>query len=172
MTDEPQDDAPRSVTSIWPAVIIIVFAVAVFWGAQAYSPNARRFPTMVAGLLFVLGFIDLWSRTDLPGRNAIAAFWGTGFGRREMAHVPGLRAELVILGWVLGAFAGMAVFGILAALPLFCLAFVWRWAGQPLRVALFVALMLFAFEYAVFEWLLDYDLYRGLLFGKGGLSRW
>jgi hypothetical protein len=29
-----------------------------------------------------------------------------------------------------------------------------------------------AFEYGVFEWILDYELYRGLILAKGGLSAW
>lgn len=172
MIEKPSSTPPRSVASVYPALIVIAFALGMLWWSQNYSETARRFPSMVAVALACLGLIDLWSRLDLPGRAFIATFWGTSFDRREMTHDPKLRAELELALWVLGAFAGMAAVGILPALPLFCLLYTWQRAKRPLRQGIVIAVILLAFEYTVFEWLLDYELYRGLLFSKGGLSRW
>ena len=163
---------PRSVVSIYPPLVILAVALGLGVWAQAYSDVARRFPTVVAVLLAALAMIDLWSRLPLPGQRFISAFWGTSFDRREMMVVPPLVAELRLLAWVLLAFGVMAVVGILPALPTFCFLFVWLRAGRSVWQAVQVALVLLVFEYLVFEWLLDYELYRGLLFSKGGLARW
>lgn len=172
MSENKALNIPRSVTSVWPALVVVAFGMGIFVWSFSYSDTARRFPQMVAGSLFVLGVVDGWSRLPLPGRGFIAAFWGTSFNRREMTHVPGLRAEIILVIWVLAAFAGMAVFGILASLPVFCFAYAFIKAQRPWPQASMVAVALLAFEFTVFEWLLDYELYRGLLFSEGGLARW
>lgn len=172
MGEAKNSPAPRAVTSPYPALFILAFAAGVLIWAQTYSEIARRFPTLVAGALVVLALIDLWSRTRLPGRRFIADFWGAEFDRREMTHDPTLRREAGLLAWILGCFAAMALVGVLVAMPLFCLLFTWLRSGRPLRLALLVAAIVLAFEFIVFEWLLDYELYRGLLFSGGGLSAW
>lgn len=172
MTDKPKSAAPRAVTSVYPALCILIFAAAMFYAAQHYSETARRFPSLVAGVLVILALIDLWSRTRLPGRQLIAAFWGTDFNRREMSYDPTLKAQLGLIAWVVAWFIGMAAIGVLIAMPLFCFLFAWLRSRRPPIQAATVAAVVFVFEYAVFEWLLSYELYRGLLFSKGGLSAW
>lgn len=172
MSETPRSPTPKSVLSIYPALVVVIFALGLLVWAQTYGENARKFPSLVAIILFVLGLMDMWSRTKLPGQTIIRDFWGTSFDRREMNHSPGLGQELNILGWVLGCFAGMAVIGILAAVPLFCLAFTRLRSKRSLQTSVMVALAIFAFEFIVFEWLLDYELYRGLMFSKDGLARW
>ncbi len=174
MTEQMPDpaDAPRIVTSVWPAVVLLAVAVAMMIWARTYGETAARFPSVVAMAMAVLALIDLWSRTRLPGHVAIAAFWGTGFRRREMMHNPGFRDQLAMLLWIAGGFALMAVFGVLTAAPIFCTLYIWLRGRHPPLVAALVGLGVFAFQFAVFEWLLDYELYRGLLFTKGGLAAW
>lgn len=163
---------PRSVTSVWPAVVLLAVALGMLVWAQGYGPTAARFPTMVAGAMGVLALFDIWSRSALPGRRMIETFWGASFGRREMDHDPPLRDQAALVAWVLACFAGMAAIGILAAAPLFCAAFVRLRGRRSATMSLGVGLAVLAFQFAVFEWLLDYELYRGLLLTKGGLAAW
>ena len=172
MSDQDTSDAPRLVTSVWPAVVLLCVAVAMLIWARTYGETAARFPSMVAWVMIVLAAIDLWSRTPLPGVSAITTFWGTGFGQREMMHNPPPMRQVEMVLWVIGCFAGMAAIGILAATPIFCAAFVWLRKDRSVRAALLVGLSVFAFQFAVFEWLLDYELYRGLAFTKGGVAAW
>lgn len=172
MTDSKPTEVPYSVRSIWPAVILFVVAIAILVVAQDYNDTARRFPMMVSVSLAVFAAIDFYSRTNLPGVEFIKVFWGSGFDRREMDHNPALRDEVAMLGWVLFAFAVMAVFGILVAAAIFCLLFVRLRSGRTWRVALAVAVIVLAFELAIFEIILDYQLYRGLIFTEEGFSAW
>lgn len=163
---------PRTITSIWPGVVLLAVGAGMLLWAQNYSPTSARFPSIVSLILIVLALLDIWSRTTLPGQSIVAAFGGTGFGRREMDYDPALRAQFAIIAWVLACFIAMAVVGIMASTPVFCAAFVrWR-GGRSIRDALIVGAIVLVFQYSVFEWLLDYELYRGLLFTRGGLAAW
>lgn len=171
--DEPETtDAPRAVTSIWPAVLLLIFACVTFWVAQGYPKTAARFPSMVAGAMIVLALLDLWSRTTLLGAGAVKAFGGTGFERREMMHNPSFANQAECVGWIGAAFALMATVGILAASPIFAAAFVRFRGKRSVKVAGIVGLCVLVFQFGVFEWALDYELYRGLVFTRGGISAW
>lgn len=172
MADPDVTSAPRSITSVWPAVVLLLFAVAVLVAAWGYPAVAARFPIMVAGAMIVLTILDVWSRTGLPGASVIETFGGTGFRRREMSYDPSLADQAECLGWVAGCFALMAAVGILAASPIFCAAFVRLRGKRSLAVAGSVGLAVLAFQFVVFEWALDYELYRGLFVTKGGISAW
>lgn len=165
-------EAPRAVTSIWPPVVLLVFAVAVLVVAWGYPPVAARFPVMVAIAMILLVLFDIWSRTSLPGAGIVETFGGTGFSRREMMHNPSFANQAECVGWIAGAFALMATVGILAASPIFAAAFVRLRGKRTLAVAAIVGLGVMAFQFCVFEWALDYELYRGLFFTRGGISAW
>jgi hypothetical protein len=170
--DDIRTPPPRAITSVWPALAVLAVAVGMLIWARTYSETAARFPSMVAVAMIVLALFDVWSRLPLPGRAAVVAFWGAGFGRREMDYDPPVRAQVAMLAWVLAGFAGMAVVGILASAAIFVAAFVRFRGGRPLVTAIAVGAAVFAFQYAIFEWLLDYELYRGLLFTRGGVAAW
>jgi hypothetical protein len=172
MSTDPESNAPPIITSIWPAVVLLAFATAAFVVAQGYSSTSGRFPSMVAGAMIVLAVCDLWGRTKLPGAGFVETFGGTSFRQREMMHNPTLRNQLECVGWILVAFALMAGVGILAASPIFAAGYVRLRGRRSLIVSLGVGLGVFLFQFAVFELLLDYELYRGLLFTKGGISAW
>ncbi len=163
---------PRTITSVWPALVLLVLAAAMFLWSRTYGATAAQFPSIVAGVMVVLCLFDAWSRTGLPGARTIETFGGTGFRRREMDHDPSLGRQLALVAWIAGCFVAMAVVGLLAAAPLFCAAFVALHGRRRIAVAALVGLIVFVFQFAVFEWLLDYDLYRGLPFSRGGIAAW
>lgn len=172
MNQQSANHAPRSVTSIWPPVVLLVFGVVALVVALSYPRIAAQFPAMVAGVLILLTIFDIWSRTGLPGAGLVETFGGTSFRRREMMHNPTFANQIECIGWILGAFALMATIGILAASPVFAAGYVWFRGGRSLFSAGIVGIVVLAFEFAVFEWALDYELYRGLFFTKGGVSAW
>jgi len=163
---------PRTITSVWPAVLLLAVAAGMFVWSRSYSETAARFPSIVAGVMVLLAGFDIWSRTRLPGAAAMTAFWGAGFSRREMDHDPPIRTQATILAWIAGCFVLMAAVGILAASPLFCAAYLRVQGRRSWRAALIAAAAVLLFQFAVFEWLLDYELYRGLPFTRGGIAAW
>ncbi|APX89494.1 hypothetical protein BV394_06995 [Brevirhabdus pacifica] len=163
---------PASVRSVWPALLLLLLAIAVLVVAQGYSEISARFPTMVAATLAVLASIDLYSRTGLPGGAALDAFWGSGFTRREMTHAPTIRQEAALFAWIATAFGAMTLLGILVGAPLFTTAYVWLQSRRALRTAVGAGGIVFLFEYGVFEQALNYELYRGIIFSADGLAGW
>ena len=172
MENTQTQGAPRMITSIWPAVVLLAFACVVLAAAWGHPPVAARFPVMVAGTMIVLTVFDVWGRTALPGSGVIDTFGGTGFRRREMSHDPSFASQAECLGWIAGCFALMAAVGILAASPIFCAAYVRLRGKRTLTVAGLVGLAVLSFQFLVFEWALDYELYRGLFFSRGGIGAW
>jgi hypothetical protein len=172
-TENPaQNDAPWIIRSWVAPVVLIGIGLAMLTVGMSYRESAARFPTAVGGLLVVFACIDLWCRSALPGAAGMADFWGAGFSRREMPFDPPFRAELAEIGWALLCLFGMALVGILPTLPLYCGGYVWLRGGLPLRTAAMVGGGMLIFTYTVFEFLLDYDLYRGILFTPGGIAAW
>ena len=172
MKESEPTDAPRAVTSIWPAVLMLALAIAAFVVARGYGATSARFPSMVAGVMILLAALDIWSRTRLPGAGIVETFGGTSFRQREMMHNPRFAHQLECVGWIAGAFVLMATIGILAASPIFCAAFLRFRGRRPVAFSAIVGLGVLVFLFAVFEWALDYELYRGLVFTKGGVSAW
>ncbi len=172
MEDAEIKSAPASVTSIWPPLVLLAFAAVIFAIAWGYPAVAARFPLMVAGAMMVLAIFDIWSRTTLPGARIVQAFGGTGFDRREMMHNPSFGNQAECIGWIAGAFGLMASVGILAGSPVFAAAYVRLRGKRSWAVAGLVGLGVLAFQFFVFEWALDYELYRGLFITRGGWSAW
>ena len=172
MKESDTTDAPRTVTSIWPAVLMLALAIAAFVVARGYGATSARFPSMVAGVMILLAALDIWSRTRLPGAGIVETFGGTSFRQREMMHNPRFARQVECVGWIAGAFVLMATIGILAASPIFCAAFLRFRGRRSVAFAAAVGLGVLVFLFAVFEWALDYELYRGLVFTKGGVAAW
>lgn len=163
---------PRSITSVWPALVPLAVAVVALVTAWGYPPVAARFPVMVGIAMIVLGALDVWGRSGLPGAGVIDTFGGTGFARREMNYDPALGDQAAALGWIALCFVLMAAAGILAASPVFAAAYVRFRGRRSWAVAAIVGLAVLAFQFIVFEWALDYTLYRGVFVTRGGISSW
>jgi len=171
-TEPAAPPVPWAIRSIIVPLVLLGTALAFYMMAQGFNATARRFPGTVAMLLAVLALFDMYSRTTLPGARFVTAFWGADFTRREMVHNPPLGREIAMILWTIACVVGMAVVGILPTMPVFCAAFVMISAGLSLRAGVLSGALVFAFIYGVFELLLNYTLYRGLLFSEGGMAAW
>jgi hypothetical protein len=163
---------PWAIRSVIVPLVLLAVAGGLYVWALDYNATARRFPSSVAILLGLLALVDLYSRTALPGARHVTAFWGADFSRREMVHNPPFGREIGMILWTFACGVGMAVIGILPTVPLFCAAFVILSAGLSVRTGILAGAGIFVFNYCVFELLLDYTLYRGLLFTTGGMAAW
>lgn len=163
---------PWLIRSVVPAVVLIGLGVILLILTFDFRNTAARFPAAVSVLLIFFGSIDLYCRTKLPGAVAMLDFWGADFSRREMPVDPPLRDELIQIGWVLGCLLLVALIGILSAMAIYCTTYIRISGAMPWKVAVMIGGGFLGFSVLVFEWGLNFELYRGLLFTSGGIGAW
>ncbi len=163
-------DTPKKIRSIWPPLLLLALSVIYTVWAQDYGDVPRLMPTVVGVATSLLCVLDLLSRMDNRLGLAIRASLGADFRNREMTHDPKLRHELIQVGWMVGCIAAILLIGILPTVPLFIIGYMLLWGRQPLMITLITAVTVLVFVVVVFEVLLDYRLYRGVLFGAEGFG--
>lgn len=169
---EPPDDVPKAVRSIYPPLVLIALAFVMIVWSQRYNETARLVPLLVSYSLLILALFDLLCRFDRPFIGPLRDFWGADFQNREMRHDPRPAAEVSQVLWITGCVAGMMLIGILVTIPVFILSYIVVQGRRPWLESVLVTAIVFAFVYVVFEMLLEYQLYRGVLFDERGFQGW
>ena len=169
---ENRDHVPKAVRSLYPPLVLIAAAIVMIVWSQSYNETARLVPLLVCYALLVLAIFDLICRFDTPVFRPLRDFWGADFQNREMKHDPQPSAEVVQVVWVIGCVAGMMLIGILPTLPLFIFLYMAVNGRRPWLESVVVTAIVFVFVYVVFEILLAYPLYRGVLFDERGFQAW
>ena len=169
---DPPDDVPKAVRSIYPPLVLIAVAFLMIIWSQRYNETARLVPLLVSYSLLILAFFDLLCRFDRPFIRPLRDFWGADFDNREMKHDPRPAAEVNQVVWIVGCVAGMMLIGILPTIPIFILSYIVINGQRTWLESIFATALVFAFVYVVFEMLLDYELYRGVLFDERGFQGW
>ncbi|MCG6901255.1 MAG: tripartite tricarboxylate transporter TctB family protein [Rhodobacter sp.] len=166
------ETVPRKIRSIWPPLVLMLAAIGMVIWAQDYGRGSRLMPTVVGSLTAVLCVLDLLSRLDNGLGAALRLALGADFRNREMSHDPALRAELGMIGWMVGFIVVMLGIGILPTVPLFIAAYMRLQGKRSWTSAILSALLVFGFVLLVFEILLGTTLYRGVLFDPKGFGAW
>jgi uncharacterized membrane protein (DUF373 family) len=171
-TMTPTDDSnkiPAIIQSVYPPLLLMGLAGLLIYWSYDYGETARRLPLLVSSGIFVLIFLDLLSR--FPNKIGALIQWtlGAGFQDREMKHDPNWRDEIVQITWVAICLAGMALFGILATIPMFIFMYMRIQGKQKPWFSLLIAAIVVAMVGLIFEFFLEYDLYRGMLLNDDGI---
>ena len=169
---ETPDDVPKAVRSIYPPLALIAASIIMIVWSQRYNETARLVPLLVSYSLLILSVIDLVCRFDRPFIGPLRDFWGADFQNREMKHDPRPAGEVNQVLWIVGCVAGMMLIGILPTIPIFILSYIVINGRRSWLESIFVTALVFVFVYVVFEMLLDYELYRGVLFDERGFQGW
>lgn len=142
-----------------PAAVILAFVVGYLAvGLLTIDATSRIVPLLAAGVTALLLVIDML-RVVLGHRSDDNA---TPEGGGVQAVDP--RRELVAVLSVVVGVAAIYVAGFLVAIPLYLFASIAFLGRQPIRSAAIVAVVATLVVYLVFEVLLAYDLYAGVLF--------
>lgn len=155
---------------IWPPLFLLAVSIVMVWWSAQYGPEARLLPLIVSLAVSVLSLFDLASRFSGRLAQLVRVTLGADFNNREMKHDPEWRAELGQVAWMSGCVLLMLLIGILPGAPLFVFAYMWLQGRQHVSASLVAAVLVFAALGLVFEILLAYPLYRGLLLGSGVLG--
>ncbi len=164
MTETDTENRERRTGSIVPPIALAVLAAVAVYVSADYGVTARRLPVLIGTLVFALALLDLVSRLPGPPGHVLRLTLGAGFDEPELDIKARPRAELLQLVWIPAVVLAIAAVGILITIPVFVF-FYSRLNGHwPAWLCALTAVAVTVLVGIVFEFLLDYELYRGLLF--------
>jgi hypothetical protein len=126
-----------------------------------YQGKLRYFPLIIGWTGVLLSTLDILSVTDTRVGAVVNLIFGS------------VRSESLVEGRQVGreiaCFAAMAssvlliwFLGFLIAAPLFVILWMRLWGGKTFRMSFYGGVSTFAFIWIMFEWLLQYELFRGV----------
>ena len=156
--------------SIVPPILLALLSIGFIVWSYSYSPTSRMVPLVVGYATLVLVVLDLLSRFDNGFARFVRAAAGADFSNLELPSTPRPSKELVQVAWMLAAVGAALVLGLLVAVPLYVLLSMRFNGGRSWRESAISAAATALFVYVVFEFLLSYELYRGIFLDKRGLA--
>ncbi len=149
-------------TTLYFAFGIMAFLIFFLHETYRLQGTVRYFPLLVGWTGAVLSLLDILSLTDTRPGRAVATFFGS-----TLTEAPDdertLGREVACFAAVGGGVLLAWLFGFLIASPLFVFLWMWLWGGKPVRQSLYGAAAIFAFVWILFEVLLSYELYQGIV---------
>lgn len=148
---------PTSNSLARPTVLVSCFmlmlAITLLYLSQGFGRSSGMFPRFIGWVFVVLTAADVvvqliaWYQRKLP----------------ETTETAITIKQLKSMGWLLGLVVALSIFGFLITIPAYIFTFLtWR-AGHDKRRSAFIAIGALVFVWVIFVWLLDYELYAGLL---------
>ncbi|MDH3532801.1 MAG: tripartite tricarboxylate transporter TctB family protein [Gammaproteobacteria bacterium] len=149
-------------TAFAVALLLAGLAIAMLVAAYSYSRSSGLFPIFVGWIFLALTVLEIVVQLRAL-RPAGGQAVGEG-GAAATASIDALR-EFGGFFWLGSMLLLLYGTGFLLATPVFMFAFLRFAARRTVVQSIAIALLATAFVYVVFAWLLDYELYPGVLFG-------
>jgi len=170
MTDSSQ--TPALVRSPLVPLALFVMSSGFAIRSNQLPEIPRMMPFLVAMITAVLCVLDFLARGKSEFAQKIGHWLGADFSNREMKHNPAISAEAVMILWMLLCVSLMMFIGILPSIFIFVLVYMRYQGKQSWRNSILASIGNLLFVVAVFEVLLQYNLYRGALFDSRGFDAW
>jgi Tripartite tricarboxylate transporter TctB family len=150
-----------------PALVLFVLAALYLVTAYGYTPEARQFPLIVGWAALVLVAFDFVSRTRTPIGEAITRWFNPstspGKADAQAAHATGKQVAAIL--WIAGFVILIVAIGFVLAIPLYVFAAMAIRGRRSLLLCAIVSAAAVLFVYLTFVWLLELELYPGMVFG-------
>ena len=141
-------------------IIIVVAMTAVIAFAAGFPYwQAKLAPLSVAGTVVILGLVELIREKGGSGATDHENQKSEDTSKRRES----LRAYLIEGIWMTGFVIAIYLFGLLVAIPLFGIAYM-KSHGATLPIAILTSVLTTLFCYGVFSYILDFELYTGIIF--------
>jgi len=156
----------RGARLVVPALVLALALAMIAW-TYGHEPRTRLVPALTAWTLLIFALLDLAAATGTrPGRFIAALFTGSLAGPEGDDGKPQpSRRVLAACAWVTGYLIAVLLVGFHLATPVYVALFVITRGRMSLRKGLLAAAATEGFIAVTFEWLMQFQLYRGLLFG-------
>ena len=159
----------QSVLSTYAApVLLLLFAVGFLLLAYTYEGRTRQVPVLVGWILLVLCILDVIAASATRVGDTVKAFFtgaNIGGGGDDMTNYPVGKVALAIL-WPSAFVALVVAIGFVAAIPIYVFLFIAIQGRGGIRRAVLTSIITTACIYILFEQLLEYEIYQGMLFAS------
>lgn len=145
----------------------LAFSAAFLAAAYGYGEASRQVPVAIGFAGLLLAFVDLLTRLPTPLGRKFAQWLGSGPETDQPAHSKrsvALAREVGAIASIIGFVAATLTLGLLVATPAYVYGYIVFWGGRSRWHGLLAAAGATAFTYLLFEVVLHYPLYRGMLF--------
>ena len=144
------------------ALILAILAVVALVTAYSYSRSSGLFPIFVGWIFLALTLLEVVVQLRAIKRDKAGAAGNVAEATAEKIEAIREFGGFLWLGLMLVILYAV---GFLMATPVFMFAFLRFAARRTVVQSIVIALLATAFVYVVFAWLLEYELYPGVLFG-------
>jgi len=163
----------RKGSTYFTLLILAYFALIGFLSFD-YDEKTRLVPLLIvmAGLILTIFcliaefFPKLAARVDISLISLGQTRVETGASRTRGGELVGRRGLLITTGWLIGFFVLVLLVGFLIGLPIAVFLFLKVFVGQGWLKSLALTIATWAFIYVVFDFLVEFELFRGILFGE------
>ncbi len=157
--------APEKRGALYFALGLFVLTVVFLYLSYDYALGVRLFPLMVGYTGLILCTLDLIGLTDTGlGRSIAAAFSGKADEETGKAPkiAPKLSRQLIAMTWMVGLTIGIYLIGFMAMVPVYVFSSMFFQGKKSVKQCAYGAVGTTVFIWVMFEFLLQYDLYRGV----------
>ncbi|MCZ6637502.1 MAG: tripartite tricarboxylate transporter TctB family protein [Alphaproteobacteria bacterium] len=141
-----------------------IMALMIFLLHETYEikGTGRTFPLIIGYSGLVLSVFDIASITDTRIGHFVTRFFGAALEPDQIKQRPVRRELLIFAVMGLGVF-GIWLFGFLIASPIFVFLWMWIGGGKTVKLSFYVGFATLAFIYGLFEAILKYELFPGVV---------
>ena len=162
--------APAKRGALYFALGLFALTVVFIYLSYDYAPGVRLFPLMVGYTGLILCILDLIGLTDTGLGRAIDSVFsgkaageaGEETGKAPPKFAPELSRQLIAMGWMVGLTIGIYIVGFMAVVPVYVFSSMLFQGKKSVKQCAYTAVGATAFIWVMFEFLLRYELYRGI----------
>jgi len=159
---------PSSFSRYVAPVLLLLFAVGFLLLAYSYEGRTRQVPVLVGWILLVLCVLDVIAASATRIGEAVTAFFAGAIVANGSGEMAGYLVGKIILAilWPSAFVALVVVAGFLVAIPIYVFLFVAIQGRGGIARAALASIITTGCIYVLFEKLLDYKIYQGMLFAS------
>ncbi len=152
----------RSLSAFWFALCVLGFFIFFVDQTYEYQGRVRLFPLLIGYLGIILSLLDILSLTRGKAGEIVTRSFGKAFDPTNLEGRSALR-EVIVIGAMCLIILSIYLLGFLLSTPLVVVAWMLVAGRKPLPLTLATAAGSFVFVWFLFEFVLRYELYRGLV---------
>lgn len=144
------------------SAFVLAFIVAYLFESYSYGEDERTVPLLAAWATLAIYVLDVLVMSNTRAGRVVAIVFPRVRGPLDQSPAK-LAASL--FAWFAGLAAGIFLVGFLITIPLYVIASLMMRGRRPLKTAAVFSAGVFAVVWIVFEWLMGYELYCGIVLG-------